>query len=232
MFSSRYYFVDGKKDGTEIKFDYEITEQKIAPVVINPEYPVANIDSTAEISIANMADYEFGTLFQVRELTNAYNKAERKPEIVPGEWKYVGPRFELRAGQYQIRPVGEKIYVNVITDFRVYSTMTKYSIADVTRTVGDSSATIVCDYNYIPQIRDHGSNFSHLTINGIRVNSLLYTVKSGSTEVTLNSELVKNLKVGDYEVGFHYANGMHIEGILKIKEKVTTPYIIPNTGVR
>ena len=60
-------------------------------------------------------------------------------------------------------------------------------------------------------------NFEGLMIDGKIVDTANYTVKSGSTIVTIKPEFLETLKVGNHSIIFLYNDG-NIEGTLKVVE--------------
>lgn len=50
-------------------------------------------------------------------------------------------------------------------------------------------------------------HFSHVTINGVTLDSSCYVVSEGSTIVTLRAEYLATLSEGAYEIGIHSQNG-------------------------
>ena len=120
-------------------------------------------------------------------------------------------------------------------------------VADTTAMlVGSSSAEISCtrDYYENPEApnKDKKIDFDFLTIKiGNKVNMLEegvdYQVEQGSTDVTFEKAYLDTLAVGEYEIGFHYKDGMHVEGKLIVNGYAPAPkkkstYVAPKTGVQ
>ena len=116
------------------------------------------------------------------------------------------------------------------SDVEVKESNIEYEIDKVSTYKKNGNALISCDRDY----KEDEWNF--LTIDGKLVDLSNYDVVKGSTDVTLKEAYINTLSVGDHTVGFHYKNGVLVEGTLSVLNKpAPTPkkstYVAPKTGI-
>lgn len=69
-----------------------------------------------------------------------------------------------------------------------------------------------------------------MTLNGNIINDKYYTLVKGSTVFTYKP--LEALQPGTYTIGFHYNDGMHIDGKIIVESKSDPRYVVPDTSVR
>ena len=139
----------------------------------------------------------------------------------------------ITGGFYTIDPTDLKETGYVIIDGTTVNNVEyKYQIAKTyNKLVSDKDKTLsteVVEYkkdantDLVIVFNGQASNFTELVIDGKVVPKNMYTVKQGSTIITLKAEFLNNITTGDHKVKAIYNDGEVVTS-LKIADAVTTP---------
>lgn len=216
-----------------------IDKKTVADMKVTPEDPKANLDSKAEMNIDKTI---YPDCLDLEYFINKIGDGDRNFKPLATD---ENGNFELEPGTYVIKVSDkngncEDQYKTIVIGEEGETPTDAYTLEQLDKAYAGETFKMVCSRT------DVAPKSVTIVVNGVKKTVKFQDVKE---PYGLAKILYTGLAEGEYEISFHYADGMHVDGVVKVEKKATpkptptpveedepvkvvVPYTPVKTGVR